>query len=156
MIVYRLSKGKYYNDLSGKGAEMYGGRWNSKGVALLYCAETRALCFAEVAVHLPVGITPKDYYLITIEFPRTATILELLTGDLPADLRSNPHSDSTQKIGDRFVSEGKDLVLRVPSAVVQGDYNYLINPAHKLFCDVWVVGSEPFEFDTRFFSRPQL
>lgn len=153
MTVYRLSKGKYHNDLSGKGAEMYGGRWNSKGIPLLYCSQTRALCFAEVAVHLPVGIIPKDYYLITIELPDRGAVYELPEDDLPADWRSNPHSHSTQEIGDQFVSEGKYLALKVPSAVVQGDYNYLINPSHKLFKKVQVVSSEPFEFDSRFFLK---
>ena len=56
MIVYRLSKSKYSADLSGKGAEKAGGRWNSKGVAMVYTSASRALCTAEVAVHVPLGI----------------------------------------------------------------------------------------------------
>ena len=152
MIVYRLSKGKYYNDLSGKGAEIYGGRWNSKGVALLYTSESRALAFAEVAVHIPAGILPKDYYLISIAFPDTAEIQEVSTDSLPSDWRSNPHSDSTQKIGDAFVREGKYLALKVPSAVVPGDYNFLVNPSHKLFSEVKITGTELFEFDSRLFK----
>src|SRR3954471_5803892 len=125
MIVYRLSKGKYHQDLSGKGAELYGGRWNSKGVALLYTSQSRALAFAEISMHIPLGIVPKDYYLISIQFPDAAPILELAEANIPADWRSNPHSDSTQKLGDKFASELKFLVLRVPSAVVPGDFNYL-------------------------------
>lgn len=153
MIVYRLSSGKYKTDLSGKGAEIAGGRWNSKGVAMLYTAQSRALAFAEVAMHLPYGILPKDYHIISIHIPDTATILELSIKDLPADWRSNPHSDSTQKIGDKFISEAKYLVLRVPSAVVPGDYNYLVNPAHPQISLVKIQGTEPFEFDSRFASR---
>src|SRR5690349_20226228 len=98
MIVYRLSKGQYHADLSGKGAELYGGRWNSKGVALLYTSQSRALAFAEVAVHLPVRIVPKDYYLVSISFTDTIKILEIAEADLPNDWRSNPHSNSTQRI----------------------------------------------------------
>jgi RES domain-containing protein len=153
MIVYRLSSGKYKSDLSGKGAEIAGGRWNSKGVAMLYTAQSRALAFAEVAMHLPYGIMPKDYHIISIEIPDTASILELSIKDMPADWRSNPHSDSTQKIGDKFLAEAKYLVLRVPSAVVPGDYNYLINPRHPQITGVTVRHTEPFEFDSRFASR---
>lgn len=153
MIVFRLSKGKYRADLSGKGAEMYGGRWNSKGVSLLYTSLSRALAFAEVAMHLPLGIIPKDYFMITIHFPDTIEILKLPESGLPADWRSNPPSSSTQKIGDRFVAESKYLVLRVPSAVVPGDFNYLINPAHPASGEVSIQNIEPFEFDSRFALR---
>ena len=153
MTVYRLSSGKYKTDLSGKGAEISGGRWNSKGVAMLYTAQSRALAFAEVAMHIPYGIMPKDYHLISIHIPDTATILELTLQEMPADWRSNPHSDSTQKIGDQFIAEAKFLVLRVPSAVVPGDYNYLINPRHPQSIDVKVLNTEAFEFDSRFALR---
>jgi len=153
MIVYRLSKGKYHRDLSGKGAEIHGGRWNSKGIALLYTSQSRALTFAEISMHIPLGIVPKDYFLITIEIPDTADILELTEADMPADWRSNPHSGSTQKIGDEFTTELKHLVLRVPSAVVPGDFNYLINPFHSMISEVTIADVEPFEFDSRFAFR---
>jgi RES domain-containing protein len=153
MIVYRLSKGKYHRDLSGKGAEINGGRWNSKGTALLYTSQSRALTFAEISMHIPLGIVPKDYFLITIEIPDTADISELTEADMPADWRSNPHSDSTQKIGDKFAKELKHLVLRVPSAVVPGDFNYLINPLHAMMSKVTIADVEPFEFDSRFAFR---
>lgn len=153
MIVFRLSKGKYQADLSGKGAEMYGGRWNSKGAALLYTSQSRALAFAELAIHLPLGINPKDYFLITIKFPDTAKIFQLAESDMPSDWRSNPHSHHTQQLGDEFVSKGNYLVLRVPSAVVPGDYNYLLNPAHPMFKEVSIKQAEPFEFDSRFAAR---
>lgn len=71
MIVYRLSKEIYANDLSGKGAEIAGGRWNSKGSAALYTAQSIALCVTEIAVHIPLGILPRDYRLIHIEIPDT-------------------------------------------------------------------------------------
>lgn len=153
MIVYRLSKGKYHLDLSGKGAESYGGRWNSKGVAMLYTSQSRALAFAEVAIHIPVGIVPKDYFLISISVPITAGIFKLADTDMPPDRRSNPHSNSTQKIGDQFIVESKYLILQVPSAVVPGDFNYLINPNHSQIKEVTIDNVEPFEFDSRFVAR---
>jgi RES domain-containing protein len=153
MIVYRLSKGKYRSDLSGKGAELYGGRWNSKGVAMVYTSQSRALAFAEIAIHIPVGIVPKDYFLISIKIPDTASILKLAHSGIPADWRSNPHSNSTQKIGDQFIAESKYLILQVPSAVVPGDFNFLINPTHSEAKDITIDNVEPFEFDSRFVAR---
>jgi RES domain-containing protein len=153
MIVYRLAKGKNRRDLSGKGAEIYGGRWNSKGTAILYASQSRALAFAEVSMHIPFGIIPKDYFLVSIQIPDKASVLKLTEEDLPVDWRSNPHSHSTQKIGDEFVAAGKYLVLRVPSAVVPGEFNYLINSAHAMMREVKVDKVEPFEFDSRFAGR---
>ncbi|MGB3077868.1 MAG: RES family NAD+ phosphorylase, partial [Saprospiraceae bacterium] len=131
MIVYRLSKSVHALDLSGKGAEKNGGRWNSKGTALIYTSETRALCMAEIAVHTPLGILPQDYELIAIEFPEHTKVLEPDLKSFPADWRSIPHAHSTQEIGDQFVKANKYLVMKVPSVIVPGEFNYLINPNHK-------------------------
>jgi RES domain-containing protein len=152
MIVFRLSNSKYSADLSGKGAEKAGGRWNSKGVAMVYTSASRALCTAEVAVHIPLGIVPADYELVTIEIPDDS-VMEVDIKDLPADWRSFPHSDSTQKLGDRFIREGKYLVMKVPSVVVQGEYNLLINPGHREAKKVRVLKTEPFKFDERLFIK---
>lgn len=148
MIVYRLSKQLYASDLSGKGAELYGGRWNSKGNAINYTSASRALCVAELAVNLPLIRTPLDYHIVTIDIP-DSSIFELDPKDYPLDWRSVPHIDATQKIGDAFVAEAKYLTLKVESAVVQDEYNYLINPRHKAFSKVKVMRLEEFRFDSR-------
>ncbi len=153
MIVYRLSGKVYAHDLSGKGAEKAGGRWNSKGFAVVYTSSSRALCVAEIAVHTPLGILPKDYYLVAIELPDTTEIYQLPEDSLPDDWRSIPHSGSTQKAGDQFIIENEYLAMKVPSAVVQGDFNFLINPAHKDFPKVKIISAEPFTFDNRLFLK---
>lgn len=153
MIVFRLSKAAYANDLSGRGAEKAGGRWNSKGTALLYTSESRALCTTEIAVHTPLGILPMDYVIIAIEIPNTIPLTELKHKELPSDWKSLPHAHSTQEIGDTFVTDEKTAVLKVPSAVVQGEFNYLINPSHKDFKKIKVKLVEAFDFDERLFIR---
>ncbi len=153
MIVFRLGKLQYVRDLSGHGAEKSGGRWNSKGIPVLYTSQSRALCMAEVAVHLPLGILPIDYQLATIEFPENASLFELPMSNLPATWKSFPHPHATQQIGDRFIREGKYLILKVPSVVVPGDFNYLINPRHSDFTHVRLVSVEPFGFDERLFVK---
>lgn len=153
MIVYRLAKALYKNDLSGKGAELFGGRWNSKGIPMLYTCQSRALCTTEIAVHTPLGIIPKDYYLITIEIPDSVIIKEIAQTDLPSDWKCYPHSHSTQTIGDNFIMANSDLVLKVPSAVVQGESNFLLNPLHGGINKVKLQNTEPFEFDERLFRR---
>ena len=151
MIVYRLANKKYSDDLSGYGAESAGGRWNLKGTRVLYTADSRALCMAEIAVHTPVGVMPIDYYLIDIEISDRVTILQIELDSLPEDWRKFPYSRSTQELGESFIRENRYLLFKVPSAVVQGDYNILINPLHKDFNKVKIVGKEKFFFDERLF-----
>lgn len=152
MIVYRLAKKKFRHDLSGKGAELAGGRWNSKGVAMLYTSQSRALCLAEIAVNLPIGIIPINYYLVEIIIPDSVILNEMNVSRLKKDWNSFPHSSETQLLGDEFIFENKLLVLKVPSAVVQGDFNYLINPKHPHFNSVKIIKSEIFSFDERLFK----
>ena len=153
MIVYRLSKSKFASDLSGRGAEKTGGRWNSKGTAMVYTSASRALCTTEIAVHTPLGNLPQDYMLITIEIPDTIAISELSQIELPRDWKSIPHAHSTQLIGDNFVAQGIYAVLKVPSVVVQDEFNFLLNPLHPAARDVVIRGIEPFNFDGRLFNR---
>lgn len=150
MIVYRLSKSLYAGDLSGKGAEIVGGRWNSRGFAVLYTSQSIALCVTEIAVHIPLGILPKDYELIHIEIP-DSEVFEIKK--LPKDWNIFPHSDSTQKLGDKFLKENKFLLMKVPSAAVQGEFNWLINPRHPLFSEVKILKREKFTFDDRLFIK---
>lgn len=151
MIVFRLAKTDYSNDLSGKGAEIAGGRWNSKGVAMVYTSDSRALCTAEIAVHIPLGIVPNNYCLCYIELPDKLPIYILEYDDLPPDWKSYPHSNTTQMIGDSFVKARKYAVMRVPSVVVQGDFNYVINPFHNDAKQIKIIKKEPFPFDERLF-----
>lgn len=153
MIVYRLSKKMFAADLSGKGAELAGGRWNSKGVAVLYTSSSRALCTTEIAVHTPLGIVPKDYMLVTIEVPDDLPIRILKKEQLPPDWQIFPHPNSTQLIGDAFVADGKYVGLKVPSVTVQGEINYVFNPRHPDFGKIKIVDTEPFGFDERLFVK---
>lgn len=153
MRVYRLSKQQYAGDLSGRGAEKTGGRWNSKGTPMVYCSEGRALCTTEIAVHTPLGNIPENYWLTTINIPDDVAIEAIAPKILPDDWKAMPHANSTQLIGDRFVSENKHAVLKVPSVVVPGEFNYLLNPLHVAFRKITIEATEPFEFDKRLFIR---
>jgi len=152
MIVYRLTKGKYKNEISGMGAEINGGRWNYKGRSLVYTSESRALCTTEIAVHIPLGIIPFDYYLQTIEIPNSS-ITTINLKSLKRNWKNFPHNKSTKIIGDNFIEENKFLTLKTPSAVIQDEYNFLINPNHKNFKKVKLIKSEEFKFDKRLFKN---
>ncbi|NCT18746.1 MAG: RES superfamily protein [Flavobacteriaceae bacterium CG_4_8_14_3_um_filter_34_10] len=152
MQVFRLSRKKYANELSGKGAGFSGNRWNTKGVEMIYCAESRALAMAEVMVHLPVYFLPKDFVMLEIRIPDSVKIKEVLPKELPEMWNGFPHHPKTQWIGNQFIKTNEFVVLKVPSAVVQGDFNFLLNPFHSQFKKIKIISQSPFIFDSRFFE----
>ena len=151
MEAFRLSREKFATILSGKGAAIKGARWNSIGVELIYCASNRSLAMAEVAVHLTLATLPDDYVMLTLFIPDEISIQKLNQTDLPANWNTFPHSASTQVFGDRFVAENKFCILQVPSAVTQGDFNFLINPYHPECIGIQIINTEKFPFDRRIF-----
>ncbi|MBT3742783.1 MAG: RES family NAD+ phosphorylase [Polaribacter sp.] len=152
MRVFRLSKRKYSKELNGKGAAKSGNRWNSKGTEIIYTAESRALAMAEVAVHLTLATLPSDYVMIEIEIPDNIIIKEIILKELDEDWNNHPPISNTQKIGDEFIDSIKECLLKVPSAVVQGDSNYLINPYHTDFKKIKIIEITDFPFDKRIFK----
>ncbi len=152
MEVYRLSKLKYAKTLSGYGAALFGNRWNSKGVEVIYTAESRALAMAEVAVHLTVATLPKNFMMMEITIPDRIKVIDVDPALLKPNWNEFPHHMHTQQIGDEFVQSNAGLLLRVPSAVVQGDFNYVINPSHKDFSKVEITTVSEFPFDKRIFK----
>ena len=151
MEVFRLSREQYADTLSGAGAAIKGGRWNSIGFELLYTASNRSLAMAEVAVHFTLATLPDDYMMVTIDIPDDLPIKEIEGKDLPLNWNSFPHPASTQKLGDQFILENKYCVAKIPSVVTKGDFNFLINPNHKGFKSISISETEKFPFDKRIF-----
>ncbi len=153
MIRYRFSRREHGGDLSGKGAELYGGRWNSKGVPVLYCAESRALAVTEIIAYTPPGLIPEGYVLNIIETPDEPELqFRLNVEELPEGWKRYPHGKETKALGDELLKERKYLLIQVPSALVQGEFNFLINPLHPQFARVKVVEVLPFNFNERLFK----
>ncbi len=152
MEVFRLTRKKNLIELSGKGAATFGARWNFKGTEIIYTAQSRALAMAEVAVHLSISTLPSDFVMLTINIPEIIFVEILDTQRLQKDWNVFPHSFTTQVIGDQFIKENKNCILKVPSAVVKGDYNYLINPYHEDFKKIEIIDVTDFPFDKRIFE----
>lgn len=152
MQVYRLSREKFANTLSGKGAAIKGARWNSAGVEIIYTASNRSLAIAEVAVHFTLATLPIDYMMTTIFIPDDIPLQRLQLTDLPKDWNAFPHPHNTQTIGDTFINNNKYCILEIPSAVTQGDFNIIINPHHIDFTRIKILSNEKFPFDKRIFK----
>ena len=146
MIVYRLARLPYVRDLSGYGASLSPvSRWNSMGVSMLYTAQNRALAFAEVFVHLKLRDLPQDMMMVTLLLPDNQRVNEAV---LDKDIREYDLK-TTQRLGDEFVMNPFLFGLRVPSYVVPGEHNILINPRHKDLEKILIEDVQPFTFDHR-------
>jgi RES domain-containing protein len=153
MKVYRIEREKYLNTtLQGVGAALTEGyRWNSLNTYLVYTAESRALATLEVSVHLDfLEDLPTDRFYVEIEIPDDIEILELTIDQLPENWDSKPPILETQFIGDDFVSQKNAAVLKVPSAIVPPEFNYLINPNHPDADKIKVISTKRLQFDKRF------
>lgn len=148
MEVYRLSKAQYASDLTGTGAKLAGGRWNKAGVPVLYTSSSRALATVEVLVHIPAFYIPFDYVLSIIWIPDNS-IQVLDAKVLPLNWQDLTPPNNLQKLSDEWINAQIYLALQVPSAVVQGEYNYLVNPHHIDFPQVKLLHQEPYRFDSR-------
>jgi RES domain-containing protein len=149
MIVYRISNEIYKDDLSGNGAAINGSRWNSKSLKLLYASQHISLCILESLVHLKTSYIPEMQYLLHIQMPETA-VQEITFQKMREDWKTD--FVYTQWLGDQFIISNKSLVLKVPSAIVPQEHNILINPLHKDFKRVKIIGSELLELDKRLFQ----
>jgi len=133
---------------SGDGARIYAGRWNHRGTPLVYAAGSRPLAILELLVHLGAPDLLSRYILIPVTFD-SGLCRKLSPDELPEDWRADPPSDSTRTPGTAWVKGGASPVLAVPSAVVAGETNYLLNPRHPDFGKLRLGAPEPFLFDVR-------
>jgi RES domain-containing protein len=148
MVLYRIVKCNYADDLSGTGARLYGGRWNSEGKPTIYLASSRSLAVLEVLVHLPPLMIPDNYCLVEIEVPDNS-ITRISINDLPDNWKDISPPIALRQTGDEFLKKQEHLLMQVPSSIVPMEFNYLLNPHHQAMKKVKILTKEPFDFDER-------
>jgi RES domain-containing protein len=149
MVIYRIARADHIRDLSGIGPRLYGGRWNPKGISVVYASESRALAALEFYVHLSRNAIPPHLAIASIEILDKASRVDLRVADLPRDWRTYPAPRELAAIGAEWVRSGKSLLLRVPSAVMPPEYNILINPAHPESKGIRIARIEQYTTDHR-------
>jgi RES domain-containing protein len=150
MLVYRISQSKYAASLVAPG---FAGRWNSEGEGMIYTAGSTSLSCLEVLAHKSgVALNSGKFSMAVIEIPDKFLVNEITLEQLQV---SNPewykvlHYPITQKLGNQWIEERKSAVLKVPSAIVDREYNFLLNPSHPGFLKIKVIDIIPFNFDSR-------
>lgn len=148
LAAWRIVKNRHADTaFTGEGAARFGGRWNSRGVAVVYTSATRSLAALETLVHLNPPVL-FSYKIIGIRF-REELLEHLSSAQLPADWRAEPPVQSTMRLVDRWAREERSAVLAVPSAVIPAELNYLLNPGHRDFKKIQLGEPEDFAFDAR-------
>jgi RES domain-containing protein len=148
MEVFRIAKNEWATVLTGSGKAS---RWNSKNVFMVYTAWSRSLACLEHRVHMRFPV--KDFVIATIHIPDSINIEELRADSLPSGWETNGLDGYRicQGFGDTWIKKAKTAVLKVPSAIILEETNFLINPAHGESGKIKVISVKPFSFDSRLF-----
>ncbi len=148
MNIYRIVASKWAGEplmASGRPA-----RWNSKGVEVVYFAESRSLACLENIVHRSASdLSSVQFSLVVVK--ATENIKEIKFKDLPAGW--NGIDEIAYRIcrpfGDNWIHSGSSLLLKVPSVIAPGEFNYLVNPKQPEVKRLKIIEIFPFKFDSR-------
>ena len=138
----------------GEGARLYGGRWNSPGMPLVYCAATMSLAILEMMVQdQPLRA---HYNLVPAIIPDEMHIETIAVGQLPKNWRRSDGVARLREIGGEWLASGRSAVLRVPSAVLPLESNFLIDPRHADFRRIETGRPESLDMDSRLLRKAAL
>ena len=150
--VWRLVHKNYiHSAFSGEGARLAGGRWNAEGYAVVYTAGSLSLALLEIIVHLEFKEALKHYKAIPVDISdRLVQSVEF--GKLPDGWNASPPESCTQFIGNCWVEQQASVVLKVPSAIIPNESNYLLNPALPEFSRIKIGAPIDLPVDPRVFD----
>lgn len=150
MKVWRLFPERFRKTaFTGVGGLYAARRWNHLGTVMVYCATSPALAALEFFVNLEPNDAPGDLLLAEAVVPDNL-IEQLDTGLLPTSWREL-NNLTCRDLGSGWAASGRSAALQVPSAVVEGDWNVLLNPKHAGFSKIKLVAPKPFRYDERMF-----
>ncbi len=131
----------------GEGAREFGGRWNSPGGRVVYTSATLSLAALETLVHLTQPVSLR-HVAFRVEFDE-ALVEQVDASRLAVGWDAEPPGFASMAAGDDWLRRGRAPILRVPSAIVPVEFNYLLNPAHPQFRGIAIGKATAFAFDRR-------
>ena len=134
----------------GEGARLYGGRWNSVGVPLVYASQHLSLAALEIRAHIEKTSMAMPYKSFAFHFDESL-LRPFPRNKLPKNWREQPAPPSLQTLGDAWAKQGESAILAVPSSIIESESNLLINPRHPAFAKIRIEKPTDFWFDTRLF-----
>jgi RES domain-containing protein len=146
--LWRIAR-RAYQALDGEGARLFGGRWNSEGVPVVYTSSTLSLAALEYLVHVQIEDVPDDLVSLEIDVPDDVQVDGIAAFDLPDDWNQVEDHPACTDLGDAWSAEAEALALRVPSAIIPHESNVLLNPRHPDMARVSIIAVREFAFDPR-------
>ena len=144
MVVFRIARKEHIEDLSGRGAELFGGRWNEKGTPALYTSSSLSLAALEILVHTDKSLPPVNMAYAKIYVPDEMFSLKILRLE---------NDEEPVVYGTEWLKEKAGLMLKVPSVILPYEYdhefNLILNPLHEDYKKVFVAEVHDFSFDVR-------
>jgi len=154
ITTYRICKTKYAPTwFDGEGAFLFGGRWNSRGVRILYTAGSLSLAALEMLVHLNNEEILLSYSFAAVEFDESLILPVEKFRALPKNWSASPPPLEIQRIGDDWARGQASVVLKVPTSVLPVEFNYLINVEHPEFSKIKLSKTQSFTFDERLYKK---
>lgn len=146
MEVFRITQSAYAKTLSASGAP---NRWNKENEYVIYASQSRALCTLEMVAHRNARMKVLDYHLLKISIPDDKELIQTIETQLPEDWRLLKNYSLLQNLGSAWYRKRSKLILKVPSVLIPGEYNFVINTDHPDFSKVKLVSSDKFVWDNR-------
>ncbi len=139
------------DDLTGKGAELTGGRWNRKGTPALYTSTNISLACLETLVHFGAASLPLNRYLVEIRVPDTVWAAREVhsTSSLAVGWDAVPAGLVSIDLGDAWLASKRSALLEIPSIIVPEENNVLINPRYTLSAPIVAVKRRRWVYDAR-------
>jgi len=155
-VAWRVADRAYteppFNPFDGEGARLHGGRWNNAGIPAIYAAGACSLALLEVLVHVPDLVVLQGYVVYRVEIPE-GLILDVPFEQLPNNWNQPGLVPELRRLGDEWAAARSSAALRVPSAIVPVEYNYVLNPRHPDFLKVGLGPREPLPVDPRLLKK---
>jgi RES domain-containing protein len=157
MKVWRICREQYVSSaLSGVGSQYAPGRWNSLGIPMVYASTSLALAALEVFVHVRTLDEPLDLVSLCADVPLDPAAFDegkkRITEELPERWRFEDVRE-TRRLGDAWIASQASIALVIPSVVIDGEWNVLLNPTHRDSAEIKVLETRRFRFDARMFAR---
>ena len=153
MRVWRICREPYAADaLTGRGRLFTSGRWHTRGRPVVYTSRSLALAALEILVHADRGTLPSDLIQVEIDVPDGLKALRIGSKELPGNWQTYPAPPALQRLGDEWLVTGSTALLRVPSAVIPEEFNFLLNPQHADARKLKIVSTRGFSHDLRLTS----
>lgn len=158
MRVWRICHADYRQSVfSGEGARRAGGRWNSRGVPVVYTSAHLSLAALELFVHLDTDLIPDQMLAAAADIPDDLHIEQIASRDLHENWHTNQCLEHLRAMGDAWIAQGRSAVLAVPSVLIPQEFNYLLNPFHpdfhRICCGVEV---QEFRYDPRMWRADKI